>query len=78
MPKQEFLKESDLAALAEQFREAAGKRRADAARDMDVNQTSIFHAEESPEKSYFKLRKRMIEKYSDYKIVGPIYLLEKK
>ena len=74
----ESFQESDLAALAEKFRTTAGKRRADAARDMDVNQTSIFHAEESPEKSYTKLRIRMIEKYSPFKVAGPIYQLEKK
>ena len=78
MAELESLKESDLAALAKQFREAAGKRRADAARDMGIKQTSIFHAEESPEKSYRKLRIRMIEKYSPYKVVGPVYLLQKK
>ncbi len=78
MAKKEFLQESALAALAKQFREAAGKRRADAARDMGIKQTSIFHAEESPEQSFLKLRKRMIEKYSPYKVTGPFYILEKK
>ena len=70
--------ENDLAALAKHFRKQAGKTRAQAARDMKVSQTSIFHGEESPEQGMIKLRKRMIETYSPYKVRGPVYLLEKK
>ena len=70
--------ESDLAQLAKEFRIAAGKKRADAAREMGVKQVSIFHAEESPGKSYFKLRKKMIEHYSAYIVTGPIFSLKKK
>ena len=74
----ELLTENNLARLARQFREQAGKSRAEAARDMKVAQVSIFRAEENPEESLFKLRKRMIEKYSPYKVKGPVFLLEKK
>jgi DNA-binding XRE family transcriptional regulator len=74
----EVINEAQLAALAKQFREAAGKTRAEAARDMGVKQPSIFHAEESPEQSFLKLRRRMIEKYSPYKVEGPGFWLEKK
>ena len=77
MPKQEFLSETMLAAFAKQVRMNAGKKRAQAARDMGVSQTSIFHAEESPEQSLSKLRVRMIEAYSDLKVVGPIFYLVK-
>jgi len=38
----------------------------------------LIHAEDFPEKSFFKLRKRIVEKYSIYKVVGPAYWLEKK
>lgn len=73
----DLLTENQLARLARQFREQAGKSRAAAARDMKVAQVSIFRAEENPEESLFKLRKRMIEKYSPYKVRGPVFLLEK-
>lgn len=76
--KEKMLREADLAALAKQFREAAGKTRADAARDMGIKHPSIFHAEESPEQSFTKLRIRMIETYSPHKVVGPVFLLKKK
>ena len=77
MPK-EFLTETELAALAKKFRKGAGIKRAQAARDMGVSQTSIFHAEESPELGLTKLRGRMIEAYSKYKVIGPVYFLERK
>jgi DNA-binding XRE family transcriptional regulator len=77
MPK-EFLNETELAGLAKKFRKEAGKKRAQAARDMGVSQTSIFHAEESPKQGLTRLRMRMIELYSPFKIRGPIFYLERK
>jgi len=38
----------------------------------------LIHAEDFLEKSFFKLRKRIIEKYSRYKVVGPAFWLKKK
>jgi len=35
-------------------------------------------AEENPEQSLTALRIRLIEKYSSYRVVGPLYRLEKK
>jgi len=70
--------EDALAAAAKQMRTRAGRSRAQAARDMRVSQTSIFHAEESPQEGLMKLRIRMIQKYSPYKVVGPVYLLQRK
>ena len=72
------MRENDLAVLAKTFRRQAHTTRAQAARDMKVSQTSIFHAEESPEQGLIKLRIRMIEAYSQFKVTGPIYYLEKK
>jgi len=64
--------------MARRFREEAGKTRAQAARDMNVAQTSIFHAEESPQKSLAKLRMQMIDAYSPFKVIGPVFLLKRK
>jgi DNA-binding XRE family transcriptional regulator len=77
MPK-ESLTEMNLARIAKRFREQAGKSRAQAAREMKVAQASVFRAEENPEQSLLKLRIRMIEKYSPFKVVGPIFHLERK
>jgi DNA-binding XRE family transcriptional regulator len=70
--------ERDLAALAKRYRVASGKTRPQAARELGVVRQAILYAEERPEKSFFKLRKRIIEKYSPYKVVGPSFWLEKK
>jgi DNA-binding XRE family transcriptional regulator len=76
--KEKYLSEKDLAALAKDLRKKAGKKRAQAAREMGVSQTSIFNAEESPEQSLIKLRIQMIEAYSQFKVMGPKYFLEEK
>ncbi len=67
-----------LGRFAQNFREHAGKTRAQAAREMGVAQTSIFQAEEMPEQALLKLRVRMIEVYSPFKVTGPVFLLERK
>ena len=45
---------------------------------MEVSQTSIFQAEEIPDQALLKLRMRMIEAYSIFEVVGPVYLLKRK
>jgi DNA-binding XRE family transcriptional regulator len=72
------MNENDLVVVAREFRRQAGRTRAQAARDMKVSQTSIFNAEETPDQSLVKLRMRMIETYSKFKVRGPVYLLEDK
>lgn len=78
MPKKEFVEEEQLGALAKKYREAAGKNRAEAARELGVARQSIIYAEDRPQTSFFKLRKRIIETYSPYKVMGPAFWIEKK
>ena len=78
MSHEKLLTEKDLAALAKRFRKQAGKSRAKAGREMGVSHVSIHRAEENPEESLLKLRTRMIEAYSPFKVVGPVFHLEKK
>ena len=78
MPRKELLTERDLAALAKRCRKEAGKSRAQVGREMGVSHVSIHRAEENPEESLIKLRTRMIEAYSPYKVRGPVFLLEAK
>jgi DNA-binding XRE family transcriptional regulator len=70
--------ETQLAGLAKKFRQAAGKSKVDAARELGVAAPTIFSAEERPEMSLTKLRRRMIEAYSPFKLVGPVFYLEQK
>lgn len=78
MTRKATMNENDLALVAKEFRRQAGRTRAQAAREMKVSQTSIFNAEETPEQGLVKLRMRMIEAYSEFKVRGPVYLLEEK
>lgn len=73
----EGLREDQLAELAKKFRIKANRTRAQAARDFSVSQTSIFNAEESTRQSLFKLRKKMIETYSNCSLSGPLYFLDR-
>ena len=72
------LDQTQLAALAKRYRVAAGKSRTEAARDMGIKHPAIFHAEESPQRSLSKLRKRLVEAYSPFRVIGPIYVLTEK
>jgi DNA-binding XRE family transcriptional regulator len=78
MLQKQAVSENSLARRAKRFREQAGKTRAQAAREMKVSQTSIFQAEEEPKQGLLKLRMRMIATYSPFKVVGPVFFLEKK
>lgn len=78
MTEKDLLEEKQLTFLAKKYRLESGIRRAQAARDMGVKQTSIFHAEESPHLGYTKLRMRMIETYSKLEVVGPVFFLREK
>ena len=78
MPKIDYVGAKQLCAIAKRYRIAAGKSRAQAARELGVARPAIVYAEEAPEKSLFKLRKRIIEKYSPHKVVGPAFWLERK
>ena len=70
--------EKKLGAIARKFRAAAGKSRAEAPRELDVARPTIFQAEEESKQGLTKLRKRIIEEYSDFEVVGPFYVLRKK
>ena len=78
MPESKLFTERELTALAKRYRMKAKKTRAQAAREMEVSQATIFNAEESPEQSLLKVRMRMINAYSPFKVVGPRFHLERK
>lgn len=78
MTRKKVFLEEELAALAKEYRLKSGKKKAEAAVDLGVTRPTMQLAEENPEQSLTKLRVRVIEKYSPYKVVGPVYLLQKK
>ena len=78
MRPKKVVTEAELASLAKKWRIDAGLNRAQAARDLGVARPSLIHAEDRPEKSFTKLRCRMIERYSRYRVKGPVFMLEAK
>ena len=67
-----------MASLAKFFRSQSGKTKGEAAFELHVGRPSVQLAEGTPEQSLTRLRIRLIEKYSPFKVVGPVYLLVKK
>ena len=78
MKTKRAFQESDLAALAKKFREKTGKSKADMARELAVHPTTIQLAEEYPERSMTRMRCRIIEACSPFRVDGPGYWLERK
>jgi DNA-binding XRE family transcriptional regulator len=78
MRAKQIVSEAELAALARKYRIDSGKNRAEAARELGVARPALVYAEDQPEKSFTKLRCRIIETYSPYHVKGPVFLLESK
>ena len=78
MVNDRIVEADELAGLAKRFREGSGKTQSEAARELGVSGPAMFQAEENPQQSLHKLRKRIIETYSEYEVIGPVYLLRKK
>lgn len=78
MAHKHLFSEPELAALAKQFREKAGRTKIEAAQELGVGRPAVQLAEEDPKQSLTGLRIRMIEKYSGFKVAGPIYQLKRK
>lgn len=78
MAKKKYFHESEMADLAKEFRSKSGKSKEEAAAELGVGRPAVQLAEGTPGQSLTKLRIRLIEKYSPYKVIGPVYLLERK
>jgi DNA-binding XRE family transcriptional regulator len=78
MAKQKMYFEPELAKLAKQFREQSGKFKAELGRELKVTRATMQDVEERPERNLTKLRRRIIEKYSPFRVIGPVYFLKKK
>lgn len=78
MAKKQMYSEPELAVLAKQFREKSGKTKAQLARELKVTRPTMQDVEERPERNLTKLRLRIIQKYSCYRVTGPVYLLRLK
>jgi len=73
-----MITEERLAEIAKASRMAAKKTKALAGRELNVSRMTIHQAEECPDVSLTKLRCRMIEMYSGFNVIGPVFMLERK
>ncbi len=78
MSKRDIVVESELAAMAKHFRIKSGMTKAEIARKLGVARPSVQLAEETPEQSLTKLRIRIIESCSPYRVTGPVYILQSR
>jgi DNA-binding XRE family transcriptional regulator len=78
MQANKYVGERQLASLARKYRIRAGRNRAEAARELGVARQAIIYAEDQPKKSFTKLRRRLLEAYSPFRVRGPIFCLETK
>jgi DNA-binding XRE family transcriptional regulator len=65
-------------ALAKQCRIKSGNNKVEAAALLGVSPPTVHLAEEDPKQSLTKLRCRMIEKFSSFKVIGPFFELRRK
>jgi len=77
MPKPKMYRETELAALAKEFRLKVGKKKAQLARELGVTRATMQDAER-PGTSLTKLRCRIIEHCSSFRVTGPVFLLTRK
>ena len=78
MSKCRIVTERELAALAKQFRIKSGLTKAEISRKLRAGRSSVQLAEERPEQSLTKLRIRIIETCSPYRVSGPAFMLKRK
>ncbi len=78
MSKRRVISESELASLAKRFRVKSGMTKAEISRKLGVARPSMQQAEENPEQSLTRLRIRIIEACSPYRVRGPAFWLERK
>ena len=78
MHQQKLVTEKRLAKLAKKAREQLKISKAELGRQLGASKGAIHQAEEYADMSLTKLRIRMIEKCSGFKVLGPMFLLEPK
>lgn len=74
--RKRMLTEGELAEVAKKCRQKAGVSKAEAARRLGVNRSSIHEAEEDAPASLTKLRIRMIEAFSEREVKGPFFMVK--
>lgn len=74
----DLVKPHELPELVKRLREQYGFTRHEVAKRLGVSEAIVRQAEEQPDRARIQLRKRMIERLSDYRLEGPFYRLRRK
>lgn len=74
----QLIKRTDIPLLVKEMREQKGLSTAHIARDLGVPEPSITQAEAQPHRALFKLRKRILERFTGYTLDGPFYRVRRK
>jgi hypothetical protein len=72
----QFVKESELAALAKAARLKSRLSKAELGRQLGITRSAIHQAEEFPETSLTRVRISMIEKCTSATVSGPFYQID--
>lgn len=75
MIRKHLLSEKDVVQLTAELRKKSGKSLGEIAGTLGVSRTVVFHAEKSPEKSLFQVRRRIIRLLAGKQLEGPFFRL---
>ena len=74
----QLIKRTDIPLLVKELREQHGLSTEHVARDLGVPEPSVAQAEGQPHRALFKLRKRILERFTGYTLDGPFYRVRRK
>ena len=74
----QLIKRSDIPLIVKETREQKGLTTEHVARDLGVSEPSVAQAEAQPHRALFKLRKRILERFTEYTLDGPFYRVRRK
>jgi DNA-binding XRE family transcriptional regulator len=69
-------KPEELAEIVRAVRLKTGKTHAQIAAELGVAKSTVVQAEAEPNRSLSQIRRRIIETYSDWDVVGPVYVIK--
>lgn len=74
----QYVRLSELPHMAQRARQASGLSYQQAAQDLGTSEVQVEKAESQPYRSLFKLRRRMLERFTGYTLEGPFYRVKRK
>lgn len=73
-----LIKASDLSEVVKEVREQEGLSHRELADALRITEPAVHEAEKQSQRARFRLRKRIIERYTGFTLDGPYYRLKRK